>query len=252
MKHCPYSLLTAALLIFTFYGCKNDTTKCSTDIQLVATNTAPTVGESFTISATKVSDNDLFNWSGPGNFSGIYGNSITVDNPGYLARGWYYCSKSNVECNQTIFDSIFIDMKLRQGTPPCTNANNALTGNIIPNTSFYSVIKNFDPTFNGKALYAVASSGYPTDFRVLFNSNNGNIEPLDGIYSTKNSITFSPTDPYVAVSLSFIYAGQFFHCHPDKDVFVSHTGGKLSASFCNVPFSNGSIIMNVSGKLTEK
>lgn len=245
-------LRTAICLAFIFTSCVEKGTKCSTDINLVSTNTAPTVGESFTLTAQKVSDNDLFNWSGAGNFSGVYGNSITVDNAGYLDRGWYYCSKSNIECGQTIFDSIFIDMKLRQGTAPCTNTNNTLTGSAIPNTSFYSVIKNFDPTFNGKALMGTATTGYPTDFRVLFNSNNGNIEPLNGIYTTTNSIIFGQTDPYVWISLSFVYGGQFFHCHPNKDVFVSHIGGKLSASFCNVPFSNGTYIINLSGKLTEQ
>ena len=245
-------LLTAICLVFIFTGCIEKGPNCSTDINLITSNATPTVGESFTLTAQKVSDNDLFHWSGPGNFSGIYGNSITVDNAGYLDRGWYYCSKINVECGQTIFDSIFIDMKLRQGTAPCTNTNNTLTGAAIPNTSFSYVIKNFDPTFNGKALYATSSTGYPTDFRVLFNSNNGNIEPLDGIYTTTNSIIFGQTDPYVWISLSFIYGGSFWHCHPNKDVFVSHINGKLSASFCNMPFSNGTYIINISGKLTEQ
>jgi len=245
-------LFTAFCLVFIFTGCKKDGSNCSTDIQLTSTKLTPAVGESFTITALKVSDNDLFQWSGPGNYSGMFSNSITVDNPGYLDRGWYYCSKSNPECGQTVFDSIFIDLKLRQGTAPCTLANNSLSGGSIPTTSFYSVNKNFDPTFNGKALYGTATTGYPTDFRVLFNSNNGNVEPLDGIYTTKNSIIFSQTDPYVWISLSFVYGGQFFHSHPDKDVFVSHVNGKLSASFCNVPFSNGTYIINLSGMLTEQ
>ena len=245
-------LLMAVCLAFIITGCKKAGSDCSTDINLTSTNSTPTVGESFTLTALKASDNNLFNWSGPGNFSGVYGNSITVDNAGYLDRGWYYCSKSNVECGQTIFDSIFIDMKLRQGTAPCTLTNNSLSGSGIPNTSFYSVIKNFDPTFKGMALNGTATTGYPSDFRVLFNSNNGNIEPLDGIYTTTNSITFGQTDPYVWISLSFTYGGQFFHCHPNKDVFVSHINGKLSASFCNVPFSNGTYIINISGKLTEQ
>ncbi|NOT93666.1 hypothetical protein [Ferruginibacter sp.] len=245
------NLLLVIALAFIFSGCKKEN-NCSSDIQLTATNTTPTVGESFTLTANRVSGNDLFHWSGPGNFSGAFDNTITVNNAGYLDRGWYYCSKSNTECNETIYDSIFIDMKLRQGTAPCTATNNTLTGSAIPNTSFSSVIKNFDPTFNGKVLYGSSSIGYPTDFRVLFNSNNGNIEPLDGIYTTKNSIIFGQTDPYLWVSLSFVYGGQFFHCHPDKDLFVSHVNGKLSATFCNVPFSNGTTIINLSGKLTEQ
>ena len=247
-----FNLLTIICLAFIFTGCKKEENNCSTDIQLTSTNFTPAAGESFTLTALKVSDNDQFQWSGPGNYSSVYGNTLTVDNPGYLDRGWYHCTKSNMECGETIYDSIFIDLKLRQGTAPCTLTNNSLNGSAIPTTSYYSVIKNFDPTFNGKALYGTATTGYPTDFRVLFNSNNGNIEPLDGIYTTTNAIIFSQTDPYVWISLSFVYGGQFFHSHPDKDVFVSHVNGKLSASFCNVPFSNGTNIVNLSGKLTER
>jgi hypothetical protein len=246
-------LLMAVCLVFIFTSCKKAGSDCSNDIQLTATKTTPTVGESFTITALKVSDNDQFQWSAPGNYSGgVYGNTFTVDNPGYQDRGWYYCNKSNTACGQTIYDSIFIDLKLKQGTAPCTPANNSLDGSSIPTTNFYSVSKKFDPTLNGKELYGTATNGYPTDFRVLFNSNNGNTEPLDGIYTTTNTFLFSQTDPYVWVSLSFVYGGQFFHCHPDMDVFVSHVNGKLSASFCNVPFSNGTNIINLSGKLTEQ
>jgi hypothetical protein len=103
----------------------------------------------------------------------------------------------------------------------------------------------------GKTLYATATIGYPTDFKVIFNPNYGAGEPADGIYNTTNAFIFGQTDPYAWVSLSFVYNSQFFHCHPDKDVFVSHINGKLSASFCNVPFSNGTTIINLSGKVTE-
>ena len=246
-----YNLLKLFCLVFLFTGCKKEENNCSTDIQLTSTNLAPAAGESFTLTALKVSDNDQFHWSGPGNYSAEYSNTLTLNNPGYLDRGWYYCSKSNMECGQTISDSIFIDVKLRQGTAPCTLANNSLAGSDIPITSFRSVTKDFDPTFNGKALMGTSSNG-PTDFRVLFNSNNGNIEPLDGIYTTTNAIIFGQTDPYIWVSLSFIFSGQFFHSHPGKDIFVSHINGKLSATFCNVPFSNGTYIVTISGKLTEQ
>lgn len=247
------NLLKAICLLVIFTGCKKEGgNNCSTNLQLKSSTSTPTAGESFTITAARVSVNDLFQWSGPGNYSGIYGNSIAVNDPGYQDRGWYYCSKSNTECGQTIYDSIFIDLKLKQGTAPCTITNNSLTGNAIPATSFYSVTKKFDPVFNGKALQATAPLGYPTDFKVLFNPHNGNTEPADGIYTTTNVILFGMKDPYVWVSLSFVYNSQFFHCHPDKDVFVSHINGKLSASFCNVPFSNGTTIINLSGKVTEQ
>ena len=57
-------LRTAICLAFIFTSCVEKGTKCSTDINLVSTNTAPTVGESFTLTAQKVSDNDLFDWLG--------------------------------------------------------------------------------------------------------------------------------------------------------------------------------------------
>lgn len=247
-----YKFLMAVSLTFIFISCEKTTeVTCTTPVHLSATNTAPAVGESFTITARRGSENDLFHWWEPGNYSSVYGTTLTVDDPGYLDRGWYYCSKSNTACSRTLVDSIFIDVKLQQGTPPCTITNNSITGGSIPTTNFYNVYKNFDPSFNGVALHGSATYGYPADFRLLFNSNNGNTEPVDGIYTTTNTPLFSQTDPYIWVSLSFVYGGQFYHCHPDQKVYVSHVNGKLSASFCDVPFSNGTYIFNVSGKLTE-
>ena len=246
------TVLSALMLALVCVSCaKEEPTPCSTEINLTATSTTPTVGESFSITATQVDVNDMFQWFGPGLSSGVHGSSVTIDNPAYEARGWYHCAKSNVDCGETVYDSIFIDVKLRQGTAPCTVANNRLECSSVPDADFYSVQKRFDPVFNAMSLYGQAGIGYPSDFKLLFNSYNGNTEPVDGIYTTQNSPTFGVTDPYVAVSLSFVYGGQYFHSHPGKDVYVSHVNGKLSARFCGIPFSNGANIITCSGTITE-
>lgn len=245
------TVLSTLMLALVFMSCTKDE-PCASHINLTATTTTPTVGEPFTITATQVSVNDLFQWSGPAVSSGNYSNTLTINDPGYNDRGWYHCSKSNVDCGQVVYDSIYIDVKLRQGTPPCTVTNNRLQCSSIPDANFYSVSKTFDPVFNAMSLYCQASLGYPSDFRLLFNSYNGHAEPVDGIYTTHNSATFDITDPSIAVSLSFVYGGQYYHCHPDKDVYISHVNGKLSATFCGIPFSNGTYIITCSGTITEQ
>ena len=108
-----------------------------------------------------------------------------------------------------------------------------------------------DPTFNAMGVYGGDAFGYPS-LRVLFNSYNGNAEPLDGVYMTTDQLTFDVTQEYNTVSVSFIYQGVFFHCQPDQKLYVSHVNGKIQISFCNMKFSDGvSITTTCKCKMTE-
>ncbi len=108
-----------------------------------------------------------------------------------------------------------------------------------------------DPTFNAMGVYGGDAFGYPS-LRVLFNSYNGNVEPLDGVYTTTDKQTFDVTEEYNVVSVSFIYQGVFFHCQPDQKLYVSHVNGKIQVSFCNMKFSDGvSITTTCKCKMTE-
>lgn len=235
------------------WSCKKDAgSTCPTSLKLSLSNNSPAIGESFTITAPKETENNIFNWIGPGYSSSSNSNTLTLDDIKYWNRGWYYCLKSNSECNTTIRDSVFVDVKLKQGTPSCALTNNFFTSsNLVLDETFTSVTQGMDPTFNAMGVYGKGSYGEPT-LRVLFNSYNGNTEPVDGIYTTTNMPTFDVTQQYNDVSVSFIYQGIYFHCRPDQDLYVVHVDGKIQVSFCNMVFSDGvSITTTCKGKMTE-
>ena len=220
-------------------------------MKLSVSNAAPTIGDMVTLSTPKEPDDNIFYWSGPGYAETTNSNAMTITNAKYSNRGWYYCSKANSKCNTTIKDSVFVDVKLSQETQPCTLTNNFFSSsNLILDVTLTSVTQNFDPTFNGMGVYGGDAFGSPS-LRVLFNSYNGNTEPLDGVYMTNDKLTFDVTQEYNLVSVSFLYSGSFFHCRPNQKLYVAHINGKIQVSFCNMIFSNGAVTTTCKGKMTK-
>src|SRR5690242_130060 len=81
-------------------------------------------------------------------------NEVIISDAKYSNRGWYYCTKSNAECNTTTQDSIFIDLKLSQETVPCSLTNNFFSSsNLVSDITLTSVTKHMDATFNGMGVY---------------------------------------------------------------------------------------------------
>lgn len=241
------------LLSILFVSCKKDDSgnSCQTSMKLDVSNAAPIIGEPFVINAPRESDFDIYRWTGPGYNETTNSNIINIYEAKYSNRGWYYCSKENATCNTILRDSIFIDVKLSQEPPPCNVANNSFSSsNLFSDVNFTSVTQQMDPTFNAMGVYGGAAFGYPS-LRVLFNSYNENTEPIDGVYLTNDRLTFDVTQEYNRVSVSFLYNGNFFHCHPDQKLYVSHVNGKIRVSFCDMVFSNGSIMTTCKARMTE-
>ena len=107
-----------------------------------------------------------------------------------------------------------------------------------------------DPTFNAMGVYGGDANGYPS-LRVLFNSYNGNVEPLDGVYITKDAPVFDVTDEYNVVSVSFLYNSDYFHCHPGQKLYVSHVNGKIQVTFCDMVFSDGTYTTTCEAKMSK-
>ena len=135
-----------------------------------------------------------YNWTGPLHFAVLKNDgsdTISFDNIKINQSGWYRCAASVPDCN-TLFDSIYIEVKYKQGTPPCSLTNDFLEGNGVPDLHATSVLKQFDNSWNCVSVYASASFSYPT-YTFLFNSYNGNTEPKDGIYVTTDVQAFEPS-----------------------------------------------------------
>ncbi len=226
---------------------------CPNSMKLTVSNPAPAVGESFEITAPRLNGNGYFTWNGPGNFGTSSSNQLSISSAKYAGRGWYHCAKTMTDCNTTIRDSIFVDVKLKQETPPCTPTNNLLTFSSIPNVTLNSVTFALDPVFNGMALGGSGSFGLPSSFKVLFNSYNGVFDPPDGVYTTTGVASFSVTQDFEEVSVSFIYNSGYFHSQPGQKIYVSHVGGKISVKMCNLIFSfvGSGLTTQCTGQLTK-
>lgn len=240
------------LLLSLFCSCKKvPLVNCPDSMLIEVTNTSPTVGEGIRFTAPKESDYDVYTWITPKNNTTTASRYESVDPVKYSDRGWYTCLRQSFECNRTYRDSIFIDVKLKQETPPCTLTNNFISIPALVNVTLSSVTQVYDPTYNAMTLSGSPSAVYPA-FKIVFNSYNGNTEPIDGTYLTTSTSVFDFTQEYNEVSVSFFYMGANYHCAPFQNLYVSHAGGKLRVSFCGMNFS--SLIRppaTCSGQMTE-
>jgi hypothetical protein len=244
------SLLTAFAAAILLSSCEKKP-GCANSMQLTADNASPSVGSTFVITATQDTDEDVYQWSGPGYNETNQSNTVTIDNAKLSQSGWYYCNKSSAECGSSLYDSIYIDVQLLQETPSCSPTNNVSISTSIPGTTFTSVIQEMNSTYNAMSLYASGAFGYPS-YTILFNSYNGNTEPKDGTYITKNIAVFNVFDEPNLVNISFIYSSNYYTSTGGQKVHVKHVNGKLQVTFCDVPFASPPYpATTCSAKITE-
>lgn len=248
MKISLYLFIAAVAL---FSSCQKKPV-CPNSMKLTVTTLTPTVGDDIVITAPEENDGDMFQWSGPGVSPTSQSNTLKIYDIKLSQSGVYYCSKSNMDCGYPLIDSVFIDVKLQQEIPPCTPVNNTVNCSNIPGPTFTSVIKSYDPAYNTISLYAGGTIGYP-GFTLLFNSYNGNNEPKDGTYITTDRQAFTMQDEPNIISISFVYASNYYHCRLDKKVYVTHVNGKLQVTFCNLEFASSQVTPTTtcSGKITQ-
>lgn len=245
-------ILAVLFVLFLFIaGCEKKPA-CPNSLVLTATTLTPTVGDDVVISAPDPgTTNVVYQWNGPGTNLTNQSSTLDLNDIKLSQSGIYYCNLGNTDCNTSLGDSIVINVQLKQETPPCNITNNTVTASSIPGTTFGSVTKSYGGTWNTMNLDASAASfGYPS-YTVLFNSYNGNVEPRDGVYTTANVAVFSPLQEPNEISISFIYASNYFHCRPGNKVYVSHVNGKLQVNFCNLEFASPPFVTTCSGKITQ-
>ncbi|HMH20146.1 MAG TPA: hypothetical protein VK563_00150 [Puia sp.] len=165
-------------------------------------------------------------------------------------EGWYYLSVSYPDC-ASHSDSVHITVTNKPVTAPCTPTNNSVTFSAIPSVTFGSVTYGTDPSTGLRRITGNPGAGYP-DLEIYFNPFWNGKEPEDGAYSLSNEITFPDYNPY-AVFISSSYSGIYFEADPGT-VYISHTGGKLAATFCTLGFTGEfggkAYKTSASGKLT--
>ena len=233
----------------------SDYQACFENFHLTVRDTAIYAGDDVTIYASD--PYAIYRWVGPNNF--FYDapgndNELHLQNISISQSGWYYAHASGPQCNPAS-DSIYINVRYPQNTPSCTVTDNTISNTAgVPNLSNYSVTKDFDASTNGIAVEAFYSIGAPV-YYFYFNSNNGNTEPKDGTYKTKNMYVFDGDDDANTVNVACNYFPFYFNSHDNQEVYVTHVNGKIRITFCSLNMSdgdNGGAQGLFTGQVTEK
>jgi hypothetical protein len=190
------------------------------------------IGDPINVIVPEIVGYRIFSWIGPNNFDSQYpGNTVT----GYAElkhEGWYYIHVSNPDCEGET-DSVYVDVRLKQGTPSCTVAANTTTySNMFDNTYYYRY-KGIDA---GTGTLSLTANGTNGDLSIFFHPHWKTVEPEDGIYNTVTN--FDQVDGnYNKVIVSTVTQSIYWLAAPNAEVYVSHVNGKLQVRFCGLPMS---------------
>lgn len=226
-----------------------DAATCANMKNLTITSNSPvTIGQPIKFSAPEVGGFRTYLWHGPNHFQEQYPDHV-IDYAELKNEGWYYLSVANNTC-ATKIDSVYIDVKLQQGTPSC---------NIAANSTSYSNL--------GDDAYSNTSKRIESNLLSLQGSGNGNIvvyfhtqwrtkEPEDGLYTTTNVPVFDQADDnYNKVFITTTKSSIYWGCYENQQVFINHVAGKLQVRFCklNMGGYNGtSYTTQASGNIIER
>jgi hypothetical protein len=252
-------LLYTNIILTTFCGCnkeKNaDDATCQNiqNISIVA-NSPVSIGETIHFGVPEVGGYRIYHWEGPHNYANQYPEDSITDAQ-LENEGWYYLNLTGVGVNSDCqkIDSVYIDVQLNQGVPPCSMAINTTNFSNMPTDTYSSVNKNIDPSYSQKVL---AASGVFSNLTIYFHTHWRAGEPEDGIYNTTNVPIFDQTDNnYNKVFITTTKSSIYWSSVSDQSVYISHVNSKLQVRFCNLSMSgsNGtSYTTTASGNIVEQ
>lgn len=221
------------------------------NVKITTEKTSYTVGDEIHLTVNEMPDIALYTWTHTNSLNSISSDeTVDIIYAEKSHEGWYYLHVSYPECESHL-DSIYITVKNKVTTAPCTPANNTVTFSSIPDINPATVSWSYNTTWNRRVLSASGSFGYP-DFNIYFNTHWDTTEPEDGEYTITGMSETNQYPPYT-VYISSLYSGIFFQAGSGK-VYVSHVNGKLRVTFCSVSMSgsNGgpSFTATAAGMLT--
>jgi len=256
-KFLPVALLS---FIYLFYGCTKSVDPNAEGgmcdrlhkVKIVTAKTTYYVGDTIQLNVNDEVDG-FYSWrhsSIPNDLS--LGTGFHTDYATKTYQGWFYLSVNNVECNETVHDSIYIEVINKPAVAPCDPANNTANFSSIPDISFSTATYAINYSYNRKYIGGYKSYGYP-DINVYFHPYWLDKEPEDGAYTVATgSIAFGSENVY-EVFITSIYSSIFFQPQGGK-AYVTHVNGKLQVTFCDVPLrgdlGGAPYTTTVTGKLT--
>jgi hypothetical protein len=259
-----FSLFSILFFVILFTGCDKfkqppsddelNAATCANMSQLTIHSNSPvTIGEAIHLAAPEVGGYRIYRWQGPNNFDDQYPET-GVTYAELKNEGWYYLSVSNNSCGAK-YDSVYVDVKLQQGSPSCTITGNSTSYTTLGNDNYSNTQKHVDASTGYLALEATGGSGF-ANMVIYFHPRWLTAEPEDGIYNSTNVAIFGQTDyNYNTVFVSTTKNSIYWACHEGQQVYVSHAAGKLQVRFCDLQMSgsNGtSYTTKASGNIIER
>jgi hypothetical protein len=189
--------------------------------------------------STPFIDGAAYRWTGPNNFIS-FDNSAVITNVNANDAGVYNVEAS-LDGKSLVTGSV--NVVVLPVAPACAPINDqcTFTGG-LPNAPLTNVIAG--PNFEAYQIYSYSSL---LDVVLNFNTTT---TPCDGIYTIVGSslnlidkTVFMQVKPYGFYGLVPINDGK---------VYVTNVGGKLSVTFCSLPFSDNQTNYTITGKLTEQ
>jgi hypothetical protein len=231
------SLIVISFAIIFFSSCtKGEKGICGKIANITITSNSPvTIGGTITFGTQEVGNYlyRSYNWTGPNHYEGHNpGDSITFTQ--LENEGWYYLNLYSLNgdyCSK--YDSVYIDVKLQQGTPPCSLTANTSTFNNMASDIYNPVVKKNDPGLSLKVLTTVWPS--QKNIGIYFHPHWNWIEPEDGIYTTYDIPVWGQTDfNYNQLYIETTKQSLSWTSRIGQSVYVSHVNGKLQVRFCNL------------------
>jgi hypothetical protein len=223
--------------------------KCPANLKITANDSTPVVDSNVILTTNQTGLMDQ--WSGPGNYflsANTGQDGITINQIMIYQSGWYYCVGEQTNCN-SVADSIFIDVQYQQGTPSCSLTNDQISNTAgLPDFNGGTLIKSY----GGYGAIQLDVEDGVVEYDFVFNPNNGNTEPKDGIYYTTNDLSFSNGQDADAIILTINYFPYYLTSDPGYKVYVSHVSGKLRISFCSLKAEGSGASGLFTGQVTEQ
>lgn len=201
------------------------------NIKAVVTPTSVNSGGSITLSTTNNDLNAYYEWRSANLNAPSFGAKLEISNAKISDRGWYYLRVYTSSCSEDKKDSVYVTVKLPQGSPTCTVTSNTVNYNNMSTDVYSSISKSNNASLSLLSLSGNSSgSSLIVNFHPFWTATN---EPEDGIYYTNNIPSFSGDFNQVYITLS--KNSIPWVCNASQPVYVSHVNGKLQVKYCNLP-----------------
>jgi hypothetical protein len=248
------NILPVFFCLVLFASCKKESqNNCNNIGNLTLESNSPvTIGEVLKFGTQEVGGYRVYKWTGPNYYDSQYPDD-QIMYAELKHEGWYYMSVYSLDGDCNKIDSIYLDVKLQQGSPACSVTANSTNFNNLGNDNYTSVNKHIESNFSQKCLEG--SGGFYSNIKIYFHTHWRTAEPEDGIYTTINTPLFDPVDNiYNKVFITTTKSSIYWASHPDQQVYISHVGNKLQVRFCDLSMggSNGTSYTTIaSGNIIE-